>query len=606
LDRSRAAGLRSWPLALVALSALAGYAACTDSYRNGDQNSGGVGPAGPGGTGGEGGGILNPDGGVGCDDTCSNDLTAVTDCYGNVLTQCTPDQGCANAKCIDNPCEAAVASKSSYGCDYWAIKTALRSQADGACFAAFVANTWAKPVKLNVSYDGQALQPDTFAYIPKIGASGTIDYTPYDNAKGIGVGEVAILFLSRYSGGGSVVDCPKPAALDIETGFSSTGKGKAFHIQTDYPVTAYQIVPYGGGTAAVTSATLLLPTSAWDTNYLAVNAYQAVPDPPPPANPYGGYPALEVVAREDATKVTILPKVPILGGAGVSAAEANKPVTYELNAGEFLQITQPNELTGSIVDSDKPVALFGASTCMKVPTNLNDCDSGQQQIAPVRALGSEYVAVRYKSRSAAMEESTKWRLVGAIDGTSLTWEGTKPSGAPDTINQGQIVELDGPGPFVVRSQASDHPFYLGGYMTGGQSFTNVGDPEWVNVVPPQQYLKRYVLFTDPTYPETSLVVVRTPNFEGKFADVDLKCRGKLDGWQKIGNYEYTRVDLVTGNFTGVDGCNNGPHEMSSDRPFGVTVWGWGTTQQTKLVSYGYPAGAGFLPINEVKIPPTPK
>jgi hypothetical protein len=597
--------LRSWPLALVALGALAAYAACTDSYRDGEANSGGVGPGGPGGTQGAGGGIFDPDAGVGCDPTCSNDLTAVTDCYGEVLEACTADQGCANAKCIDNPCEAAKLSKSSYGCDYWAIKTALRTQTAGACFAAFVANTWAKPVHLDVSYNGQSLQPNTFAYIPTIGANGTINYNAYDSAKGIGVGEVAILFLSRASGGGSVVDCPMPAALDLETGFPGTGKGKGFHITTDYPVTAYQIVPYGGGQAAVTSATLLLPTSAWDTNYLAVNAYQAVPEPDP-NNPFLGYPALEVVAREDATKVTILPKAAIVGGPNVPAAEANKPVDYTLNAGEFLQITQPQELTGSVIDSDKPVAVFGASTCMKVPTGVNDCDSAQQQIAPVRALGSEYVAVRYKSRSAAMEESTKWRLVGAVDGTTLTWDGEKPTGAPDMINQGQIVELDGPGPFIVRSQAADHPFYLGGYMTGGASFASVGDPEWVNVVPPPQYLKRYVLFTDPTYPETSLVVVRTPKLDGTFAPVTLKCRGELDGWQKLGKYEYTRVNLVTGNFTGVDGCTNGPHEMSSDRPFGVTVWGWGTTQQTKLVSYGYPAGAGFLPINEVKIPSTPK
>ena len=43
--------------------------------------------------------------------------------------------------------------------------------------------------------------------------------------------------------------------------------------------------------------------------------------------------------------------------------------------------------------------------------------------------------------------------------------------------------------------------------------------------------------------------------------------------------------------------------MSSDAPFGVTVWGWGTTQQTLRVSYAYPAGAGFKPINEIVVPP---
>ena len=35
-----------------------------------------------------------------------------------------------------------------------------------------------------------------------------------------------------------------------------------------------------------------------------------------------------------------------------------------------------------------------------------------------------------------------------------------------------------------------------------------GDPEFVNIVPPEQYLSQYTFFTDPTYPETNLVLTR--------------------------------------------------------------------------------------------------
>jgi hypothetical protein len=199
-------------------------------------------------------------------------------------------------------------------------------------------------------------------------------------------------------------------------------------------------------------------------------------------------------------------------------------------------------------------------------------------------------------------------MVGVVDGTTLTWAPTTPANAPTSINLGQVVEFEDPGPFVVRAQDGNHPFYLGAYMTGGAPFMNVGDPEWHNVVPPQQYLRRYVLFTDPTYPETSLVVIRVRSkLTKEFVPVNLKCRGELTGWTPLDkDYEWTRVDLVTGNFVGVSGCSNGPQEMSSDAPFGVTVWGWGTTQQTLRVSYAYPAGAGFKPINEIVVPPAPK
>ena len=55
---------------------------------------------------------------------------------------------------------------------------------------------------------------------------------------------------------------------------------------------------------------------------------------------------------------------------------------------------------------------------------------------------------------------------------------------------------------------------------------------------------RYVFFTDPTYPETNLVVVRKKGASG-FADVNLDCAGKIEGWKKLtDDLQYTRVDLV--------------------------------------------------------------
>jgi hypothetical protein len=136
-----------------------------------------------------------------------------------------------------------------------------------------------------------------------------------------------------------------------------------------------------------------------------------------------------------------------------------------------------------------------------------------------------------------------------------------------------------------------------------------GDPEFVRVIPAGQYLQRYVFFTHPTYPETNLVIVREKGPNG-FADVELDCSGNLDGWQPVGSagqFEYTRVDLVRYDFEPKGGCNNGVHEMKSDLPFGLTVWGWGTPQvHTANVSYGYPAGESVVRLNDIYVPPVPK
>ncbi|MBK8251849.1 MAG: IgGFc-binding protein [Polyangiaceae bacterium] len=576
------------------------------------EQTGGNGPTGTGGTGGGTGGATSSQGGFGgigiggsavggsCGYSCTADLKKVIDCNGQVIQECSSDQGCANGQCINDPCEAAKQSSSSYGCDYWALKTDIISDASGACFAAFVANTWTSPVKISVERNGQMLPVANFARIPS-GQGQGLQYAPYDANQGLPPGEVAILFLSRDTFG-FLPDCPAPAAVAGESGVIGTGRGSAFHITTDRPVVAYQILPFGGGQSAATSATLLLPTSVWDTNYVAVNAYPASQVAP-------GVPSLDILAYEDGTEVTILPNNQIVGGPGVVGSPPNQAVVYSLQRGEYVQISQGAELSGSPIQSNKPVGVWGGASCLNVPVNAYYCDSAQQQIPPVKAMGNEYVSVRYRARNGQADEQPPWRIIGMVDGTALTYEPFPPPGAPSTLSLGQVFEFNASGPFIVRSQDADHPFYVAGYMTGGEAFGGEGDPEWVNVIPAAQYLDSYVLFTDPTYSETELVLVRKPSKDGQFADVVLDCAGPVQGWQPIGPYQYTRVDLVTGDFQNVGNCSNGRREIKSDLPFGVTVWGWGSTKSTLFtqhVSYAYPAGASVAKINEVVVVPDPK
>jgi hypothetical protein len=536
---------------------------------------------------------------------CSADLKSVIDCQGNVVKTCDAGQACAGGTCVDNPCDAATQSKSSVGCEYWSLN--LDNILPGACFAAYVTNTWSTPIHIHVDYDGMQLPVEQFIKIPT-GMGAQLTYQPYSDAAGLAPGQVAILFLSQSPQFPPPLGEPCPQgitpALNVDPAVHGTGLGKAFHITTDGPIVAYQIFPYGGGNAAITSATLLLPTSAWDVNYVAVNAFATTQ-----IQNNWGLPSLDILANEDGTTVTISPVADITAGTGVSGTGKGQPVTYNLSKGQYVQFTQAAELTGSAIQSNKPVAVFGGSACMNIPVDHDACDTGQQQIPPVRALGHEYAAVRYRGRGGGQNESVPWRLVGAVDGTTLTYTPSTPAGAPTTLSYGQVVQFQAPGPFLVASQDENHPFYLSAHMTGGQDWNGEGDPEFVNVVPTAQYLDSYVFFTDPTYPETNLVLVRAKGANG-FADVKLDCAGTLGGWQPLGAYEWTRVDLVTGNFQGVNGCANGAHFIESTAPFGVTVWGWGSLATapliTQYVSYAYPAGAGVRPVNQTVVPAIPK
>jgi hypothetical protein len=429
----------------------------------------------------------------------------------------------------------------------------------------------------------------TYGRIPT-GNGQAIAYAPLPNGQ-LPPNEVAILFLGGFQ-------CP--AGIQ-----PAPGTGSAFHITTSAPVVAYDIDPYGGGSSAITSATLLVPTSAWDLNYVAVAPY--------PFGPNSQNPRLSIIAAEDGTDVTISPTVDMAGGdingQPVTGTAQGVPATYTLNKGQTLKFEQQAELTGSAILSTRPIGVIGSSGCINIDACC--CDGAHQQIPPVRALGSEYVAVRYRNRVDGKEETPPWRIVGAVDGTTLVYEPSAPMNAPTTLNSGQIAEFRSPGTFIVRSQDNDHPFYMSGYMTGGGDFSDAGDPEFVNVIPAKQYLNRYIFFADPTYPETNLVIVRSKAQDGKFKDVILDCAGPVGGFQPLGaDYEYTRFDLVRGNFEQQGNCNNGRREVHSDAPFGLTVWGWGTHAAdpfvSTYVSYAYPAGASVQQINEVVVTPVPK
>lgn len=594
-------------IAVVALDCSASNEATTSS---------GAGAGTTNGSGGSTGALTGPGGGLAtsvgvggsCSTSCSADLHSIVDCNGNLVEECPLDQACGEGGCVE-ACQGAADNKSTIGCEYYAFPPDVIDFNRGICYAAFIANTWGSPITIQVERDGQVFDASSFARIPS-GSGQSITYQPLPNGE-LPSNQVAVLFLARF--GTDKVNCPAgitPALTSESAHVFGTGRGSAFRISASRPVVAYDIYPYGGGSTAVTSASLLLPTTAWDLNYVAVNAYEkstAVSQ---------AQPSLDIVAAEDDTTVTINPQVPIVAGSGVQAAPANAPVDYTLQRGEVLQFTQSQELTGSAILADKPIAVWGAASCLSVDVNNTACDSAHQQIPPVRALGTEYAGVRFRDRFAGKVEDPPYRLVGAVDGTQLSWDPAPPPGAPSVLNAGEFVKFFSSTPFIVRSQDADHPFYMAGYMEGCSKYAEGGDcrgdPEYVNLIPTQQYLAEYTFFTDPTYPETHLVAVRKRGPNG-FSDVTLDCAGVLTGWQPIdtnGDYEVTGIDLVTGNFQPVNGCNNGLHVMSSDAPFGLTVWGWGNGQtgsfSTTAVSYAYPAGASVQPINQVVVPPTPK
>ena len=86
-------------------------------------------------------------------------------------------------------------------------------------------------------------------------------------------------------------------------------------------------------------------------------------------------------------------------------------------------------LSGSPIEADKPIGVFGGHTIMSIDRCCGD--HGEQMLAPVRALGSEYVAAPHPSRKAGSDP----RIYRIFDGTSeihrgLVARATLKKGAP--------------------------------------------------------------------------------------------------------------------------------------------------------------------------------
>jgi len=536
-----------------------------------------------------------PDAGQECTHQCSLDGRSILDsCTGDLVEACPQDLACGAAVCQE-PCAAAAADRSSNGCEfYFQLPLFGDPRIPQSCLAAFIVNTSTEPAEVSLEYDGRALDLSKSLFRTNPG-----DASLSPVAGPIPPGESAILFVSDRPlsaiGDSYSEHFHRPCPAGTEPALSAviptiaTAIAPSFHLKSNKPVGTVSMYPFGGAHSFTPTAALLFPVPAWGKEHIIVNGWEAVG---------GGSPAAQIVASEDGTEVTIVPTTAIQGTPTVPGTLAGVPVTYNLDKGQYLQLVQSEELSGSIVSSTKPTTVFGGHSCAYVPSNSGAGDVLAQQLPPFEQWGNEYVGVAYRPRLGSESEPVPYRIVAARDGTRLDYDPHVPPGAPVTMSAGEVVTFSsGTGDaFVVRTQDVDHPIYLSAYMTGGDgvgrtSYGGLGDPEWVNVVPAAQYLSSYSFYADPTFEETSLVIVRAST-RGEFKEVWLECAGNLTDFRPIGTrgrYEFVRVDLSRNGGPGEkfgDGvCRTGLQRMRSEGPFTATLWGFDV-----YASYAYPGG----------------
>jgi len=144
-----------------------------------------------------------------------------------------------------------------------------------------------------------------------------------------------------------------------------------------------------------------------------------------------------VVAAEDSTQVLIIPSKTTdkLVNAGDSIiVTLDKGDVYQVQSENHNNLAGQGDLTGSYIQSDKPVAFYSGSLATTVPaqSGTSAWDHLYEQIPPIHSWGREYFAVPLKSR-----EQDRYRIMAAEDNTIVYITGLSPF----VLNRGEFREI---------------------------------------------------------------------------------------------------------------------------------------------------------------------
>ncbi|MBS1902720.1 MAG: choice-of-anchor D domain-containing protein [Bacteroidetes bacterium] len=364
--------------------------------------------------------------------------------------------------------------------------------------------------------------------------------------------------------------------------------GMAVHVTADD-----RIAVYGMNHKQWSSdAFLAFPVDVVGTEYLTMN-YQSI------VYMGGGSTPGEfwVVAVNDSTNVTITPNARTSKGI-----PAKGTIQLLMNKGDVYMVQgvrsdSKNDLTGSLIESDEPIAVFSGHVRAAIPYNAKNQGSSTgsrdhlvEQLPPTSAWGDSALVVRYASSSLA----DLVRVVSAEDDNVITVNGTTVA----TLQKGQfyeITQLNGP----VSIQGTS-PILVGQFMHtslygtqgNGQPY---GDPALSLVYPVEQFGNAY-----------TFVSVINDAFTGNYVNVITDATGisgvALDGtaipsskFSQIPNSNFYAAQLNLGDKTITPIPGQGTHNITGARPIGITVYGLGPVD-----SYSYPGGTLMKTITPFK------
>ncbi|MDA1275612.1 MAG: HYR domain-containing protein [Verrucomicrobia bacterium] len=343
-----------------------------------------------------------------------------------------------------------------------------------------------------------------------------------------------------------------------------TNKGIHVTAKNDISVYAMTHAPF------TSDAYLGLPSIVLGTEYIVLGAPNVFTDVPELNGTQ-----FAIVATEDGTAVTITP--PVLTGSRPPGV----PFTVPMNRGDTYQLrnanSTPADLSGTVITSDKPVAVFGGHRCADINGETEFfCDTVVEQLLPTATWGTNFVSMPLATRL----NGDTYRIVASQANTTVRLNGNVFA----TLDHGKVHEQ------IVTGSAhitSDKPVLVAQYANSSDSDAVPDSDPFMVLVP-----------AAPLFRQDYLVFSMTNGFTASF--INLVVPDSL-----IGQIALDGATIPTGVFStiptggppsGFSGAQlpvaPGPHALTQGlvnrQNFGATVYGF-----AEYDSYGYPAGMRF-------------
>ena len=346
---------------------------------------------------------------------------------------------------------------------------------------------------------------------------------------------------------GTITSVTIPSSAEVTT--SNIIENLGIHVVSTAEVTVYGL----SRLQATTDAFLGLPTDILGTEYInlgykntnVINASQ-----------FG------IVATQDNTAVTITPTVT------TGSRIAGVPYLITLNQGQTYQLrntnSAPADLTGSIIQSDKPIAVFGGHQCANIPSGSVACDHIVEQLTPTSTWGQAFLTVPLATRV----RGDTFRILASQNGTEVRINGSLVV----TLNRGQFYEQI----IVGQSEITTTNPVLVAQYSNSSSFDGVTSDPFETLIPPkEQFLAGYTVTTPASGFPINFINIVAPN-----AIVGAII---FDGSQ-IPSASFSPIG--SSGFSGAAvPVSLGSHNFDGPLPFGLTSYGFAEAD-----SYGYPGG----------------